>query len=77
MIVDLDELRRIELHADDFLVLRLSHLPEEDELERLAGELERVVPDHRVIVLGPGAELEVVRPVAPVAPDGRMGGVAP
>lgn len=67
MIVDLDELRRLELGDDDVLVLRLAHLPTPEECDRLAAELERIFPENRALILGPGADLEVITPTAATA----------
>ncbi|HEY6731889.1 MAG TPA: hypothetical protein VI039_12815 [Solirubrobacterales bacterium] len=52
----------LDLGPGDQVLVQLDHDPPEDCVVRIAEQLKEAVPDNKLIVVGRGVELSVVRP---------------
>lgn len=62
MKIELEDVRRLALKSGDVLVVRLDRWVEPRRVAEISDILHRMVPGHEVMVLGPGAEIEVLEP---------------
>jgi hypothetical protein len=64
-LAEVGDVRRLDVLPGDLFVLGLSQYPSEAEIEHLHEQWRSVAGDARLLVLTPGMELTVYRPVEP------------
>jgi hypothetical protein len=59
--IDIEDVKRLHLQPGDTLVLRLADTwPDDDTAAEFSKHFTDAFPGHKVVILGPGADLEVV-----------------
>jgi hypothetical protein len=58
--IELEDVRRLHLDPGDVLVVRLPHRPSPEEAWHLRERLADVFPGRKALILGPGADIEVL-----------------
>lgn len=66
--IELEDVKRLALRPGDVLVVRSSRPLTWEQMDDARALLQRNFPDHEVIVLGQGIDLEVMRPEGPPPP---------
>jgi hypothetical protein len=58
--LQLEDIKRLALQPGDVLVVRLPVIPSPEMVDSVRLQLEAALPGHKVFVLAPGIDLEVI-----------------